>query len=144
MTIFLTDDDNDDCMLFSEALRESHSEIRLHVTTDGVKLMEMLHGMPPKAPMVLFLDLNMPRKNGFECLDEIRNTPNLKDIPVIIFSTSSNADIIDQTYKQGANYFISKPNSFNLLKKVIEYILSFDPVQLHKKPLREKYVINVA
>ncbi|AWI26943.1 response regulator [Flavobacterium pallidum] len=144
MTIFLTDDDSDDCMLFSEALRESHSDVSLNVTTDGVKLMEMLHEMPPSPPMVLFLDLNMPRKNGFECLDEIRKSPNLKDIPIIIFSTSSNTDIIDRTYSQGANYFISKPNSFVLLKKAIEHILSFDSTQLNKKPLREKYVINVA
>ncbi len=144
MTIFLTDDDNDDCMLFSEALRESYAEIGLNVTTDGVKLMEMLHEMPPKGPMVLFLDLNMPRKNGFECLDEIRSSPALKDIPVIIFSTSSNTDIIDRTYRQGANYFISKPNSFSLLKKAIAHVLSFDPLQLNKKPLREKYVITVA
>ncbi|AWA31520.1 response regulator [Flavobacterium magnum] len=144
MTIFLTDDDSDDCLLFSEALRESHSGVTLNVTTDGVRLMEMLHGAPLMTPMVLFLDLNMPRKNGFECLEEIRKSPNLKDIPVIIFSTSSNTDIIDRTYRQGANYFISKPNSFVLLKKAIGLILSFDPTQLQSKPLREQYVINVA
>ncbi|OYU81800.1 MAG: response regulator [Flavobacterium sp. BFFFF1] len=144
MNIFLTDDDSDDCMLFSEALQETFSEATLTITTDGVKLMETLKNLKPDSRVILFLDLNMPRKNGFECLDEIRENKKLKDVSVIIFSTSSNADIIDKTYKQGANYFISKPNSFSLLKKTIEHVLSFNNDQLVQRPMREDYVIHVA
>lgn len=142
--IFLTDDDTDDCSLFSEALLEVHAEAKLTINNNGVKLMEALDQNVPPTPEVIFLDLNMPLKNGFECLEEIRQTKKLKSIPIIIFSTSSNNDIIEQTYLHGANYYICKPNSFSLLKKSIEAVLSLNPIQLNQQPLREKYVIKVA
>ncbi len=144
--IFLTDDDADDCMLFSEALHEiySESEARLIIASDGVKLMQALDESVPPPPEVIFLDLNMPRKNGFECLDEIRRDPKLKDIPVVIYSTSSNNDIVNRTYQQGANYYICKPQSYTLLKRTIQFVLSFDGKQLCQQPGREHFVINVA
>ncbi|MFT3796715.1 response regulator [Flavobacterium sp.] len=144
--IFLTDDDPDDCLLFSEALQEifGPEHAKLTITNDGVKLMQTLEEKVPPAPEVIFLDLNMPRKNGFECLDEIRRDPKLKNIPVVIFSTSSNNDIVNRTYQQGANYYICKPQSYTLLKRTIQTVLSFDLSQLAQQPLREKFVINVA
>ncbi|HMI07408.1 MAG TPA: response regulator [Flavobacterium sp.] len=144
--IFLTDDDADDCLMFSEALQEIYNEdeASLTITNDGVKLMEVLHETVPPPPEVIFLDLNMPRKNGFECLQEIRNNPKLKDIPVVIFSTSSNNDIVNLTYQQGANFYICKPQSYPLLKKTLAFVLSFDPKKMGRQPLREKFVINVA
>lgn len=144
--IFLTDDDPDDCLLFSEALQEIYSpeEAQLTITNDGVKLMQTLEEKVPPAPQIIFLDLNMPRKNGFECLEEIRKDPKLKDIPVIIFSTTSNNDIVNRTYLQGANYYICKPQSYTLLKRTIQTVLSFDYNKLNQQPLREKFVINVA
>ena len=144
--IFLTDDDTDDCMLFSEALQELYSEkeAKLTISNDGVKLMETLEKTVPPPPEVIFLDLNMPRKNGFECLQEIRKTPKLKGIPVVIFSTSSNNDIVEKSYQHGANYYICKPQSYTLLKKTIEYVLSFDGEKLRKQPLRDEFVINIA
>jgi CheY-like chemotaxis protein len=144
--IFLTDDDTDDCMLFSEALQEIYSEqeARLTITNDGVKLMQVLYETVPPPPEVIFLDLNMPRKNGFECIEEIRKTPKLEGIPIVIFSTSSNNDIVDRTYHHGANYYVCKPRSYALLKKTIEYVLSFDVEKLRERPLRDKFVIKVA
>lgn len=144
--IFLTDDDADDCLLFSEALHEIYSEDEAHLTiaSDGVKLMQALDESVPPPPEVIFLDLNMPRKNGFECLDEIRRDPKLKDIPVVIYSTSSNNDIVNRTYQQGANYYICKPQSYNLLKRTIQFVLSFDGKQLCQRPGREQFVIKVA
>ena len=143
--IFLTDDDADDCMLFSEALREIYSEkeAKLTIANDGIKLMEALDRSVPPPPEVIFLDLNMPLKNGFECLEEIRNTPKFREIPVVIFSTSSNNDIVDKTYLHGANYYICKPQSFNLLKKTIEFVLSFDANTLKQQPKREQFVIHL-
>src|SRR6187402_3499713 len=91
--IILTDDDADDCSLFSEALREIYADISLTIINDGVSLMKKLDHTVPPPPEVIFLDLNMPLKNGLECLQEIRNTPKLSDIPVVIYSTSSNKDI---------------------------------------------------
>lgn len=144
--IFLTDDDTDDCMLFSEVLGEIYSsdQARLTISNDGVELMEVLEETVPPPPEIIFLDLNMPRKNGFECLDEIRNSPKLMGIPVVIFSTTSNRDIVEQTYRKGANYYICKPQSYLLLKKTIELVLSFSHEQLCEHPLPEKFVISIA
>lgn len=144
--IFLTDDDADDCLLFSEALQEvtGNDQTRLTIASDGVKLMQVLDQTVPPAPEIIFLDLNMPRKNGFECLDEIRNDPRLKDIPVVIFSTSSNKDVVERTYQQGANYYICKPQSYSVLKQTIAFVLSLDNHHLNNRPLREQFVINLA
>ena len=146
MNIFLTDDDADDCMMFSEALHEIlfDREANLTIASDGIKLMEALDEKVPPAPEVIFLDLNMPRKNGFECLDEIRNDPKLKNIPVVIFSTSSNNDIVNRTYQQGANYYICKPQSYHLLKRTIAFVLSMDFSKFGQKTVREQFVINLA
>jgi len=144
--IFLTDDDVDDCMLFSEALHEIYStqEARLTIAHDGEKLMQVLYETVPPPPELIFLDLNMPRKNGFECIEEIRKTPKLEEIPIVIFSTSSNNDIVDRTYQHGANYYVCKPGSYSLLKKTIAHILSLDVAKLRERPLRDKFVIKVA
>jgi len=144
--IFLTDDDPDDCMLFSEALQElfPEDEPKLTIASDGVKLMDALKESVQDTPEVIFLDLNMPRKNGFECMEEIRKMPEFKNIPIIIFSTSSNNDIVDKTYEHGANYYICKPQSYSLLKKTIAFVLSFDLKKLSQQPLREKFVISMA
>ena len=84
--IFLAEDDADDRMLFEDALKELSIPTQLTLANDNLELMsklEILTTHPP--PQVIFLDLNMPRKNGFECLTEIRQTSKLKDIPVVIF-----------------------------------------------------------
>jgi len=143
--IFLTDDDADDCLLFSEIVGEifAKNQPKLTITHDGVKLMEALDETVPPAPEVIFLDLNMPRKNGFECLAEIRKIPKLQRIPIVIISTSSNRDIIDRTFEHGANYYICKPQSYVLLKKTIQQVLSFG-VRLKDQPKRSNFVIRVA
>lgn len=144
--IFLSDDDADDCMLFAEALQEIYkeSEAKLTIVNDGMALMQVLDETVPPPPEMIFLDINMPKKNGVECLQEIRKTPKLAGIPIIIFSTSSNKDIVDKTYQYGANYYICKPQSYLLLKKTIELVLSFDFDRLNQHPVRESYVIKVA
>lgn len=96
---------------------------------------------PP--PCVIFLDLNMPLKNGFECLKEIRQTQKLKNIPVIIFSTTSNPDAIDQTYLLGANYYVCKPLSHKLLIKAIETLLELELWGTNKQIQKEKFVLSI-
>lgn len=141
--IFLSDDDKDDCSMFSEALEELAADTRLTIASDGAKLMKALEENVPPPPEFIFLDLNMPRKNGFECLQEIRKSPKLKDIPVIIFSTSSNRDVVDRSFQEGANLYITKPSSFTLLKKTLAFVLSIGADSL-RQPQREKFVIKVA
>ena len=140
-TVFLTDDDSDDCMFFSDALNELNSDAILTITNDGVELMDALDTTVPPPPYVIFLDLNMPRKNGFECLKEIRKSTKLMNIPVVVLSTNSNIDIVNQSYDFGANYYICKPKSFQLLKKSIALVLSFDVSKLNSKPSKDNFVL---
>jgi CheY-like chemotaxis protein len=143
--IYLADDDVDDQLFFQEALKEVKFPTELTVAKDGNALMETLdHGVteaPP--PHVIFLDLNMPLKNGFECLREIRETPKLKNIPVIIFSTSNNADAIDLTYSLGANYYVCKPSSHKLLIKAIDTLLGLELWGTNTQIQKEKFVLSI-
>ena len=137
--IFLADDDEDDCLLFEDALREVSASTELTMANDGVELMTILGTLVPPPPDVIFLDLNMPRKNGFECLTEIRNSQSLKDIPVVIFSTAGEEEAIDRLYEQGANYFIKKPGSFSKLKMAIQQILAIDWAKNSFKTFKENF-----
>lgn len=134
-SIFLADDDEDDCLLFEDALREVCSSTELTTANDGVELINLMQTSVPPPPDVIFLDLNMPRKNGFECLELIRKTKQWKDIPIVIFSTAGQEDIIKKVYEQGANYFIRKPGSFIKLKQAISQVLNIDWSQNNGKPL---------
>lgn len=141
--IFLAEDDADDRMFFEDALNEVDIPTQLTISNNGLELMsnlDILTVHPP--PDVIFLDLNMPFKNGLECLKEIRESPKLKEIPVVIFSTSENEDIVAQTYQQGANYYICKPGSFPLLVKAIETVLTREMWQAAKQPTKENFFLN--
>jgi len=141
--IFLADDDDDDRNFFEDALKLISIPVKLTLANDGLQLMnnlEAIEEIPP--PDVIFLDLNMPRKNGFECLHEIRNTPKFKGIPVVVFSTTNHKDAVDKTYNQGANYYICKPRSFGLLVKAIETVLNYDMWHA-PQPSKEQFVISI-
>jgi CheY-like chemotaxis protein len=124
--IMIVDDDADDRMLFEDALKEVSTETRLISLKDGMDLMDVLTRENTPGPDVIFLDINMPGKNGFECLASIRSSPLLKDIPIILYSTCSQEETINKAYSSGANLYVSKPNNFNTLKKIISKILSND------------------
>lgn len=126
MLIYLADDDEDDCMLFEEALFELSKEYSLLISKDGEELMKNFADRIPPLPRVLFLDLNMPRKNGFECLTDIKEIEKLKNIPVVIFTTSNDLNFIYRTYSLGARRYICKPRSFDSLKAIIRNVLSID------------------
>ncbi|MEO6539802.1 MAG: response regulator [Ferruginibacter sp.] len=142
--IFLADDDADDRLIFEEALKELKVKTALTITKDGVELMKELDNNVPPPPYVVFLDLNMPRKSGLECLTEMKHIQKLKNIPVVIFSTSDHPGTIEKTYTLGATYFICKPRTFELLKKAIEMILSFDNSLLNRQPSKEEYFLKIA
>jgi CheY-like chemotaxis protein len=123
MNLLLADDDNDDCLLFEEALQELMLPARLAVVHDGENLMRRLAQKTEQLPDILFLDLNLPRKNGIECLSEIKHNQDLAKLFVVIFSTSSEAKLVNQLYENGAQYYIRKPTEFSQLKKVIHQAL---------------------
>jgi CheY-like chemotaxis protein len=141
-TIVLADDDADDCLLFEDALREVCRESQLTTASDGEKLMQFLHETVPPPPDVIFLDLNMPRKNGLECLEEIKRIPKLKNIPVIIFSTSAQPEAIHTTYQKGAHHYVCKPGNFGLLKKTIEAVLAIDWEINKQQPSKEEFLLQ--
>src|SRR5260221_1273449 len=117
--LLLADDDKDDCPFFAEVVEELALSTHLTTVHDGEQLMQLLERKPEQLPHVLFLDLNIPRKNGLECLSEIKLNKKLKHLFVIIFSTSSEQDIVNMLYKNGAHHYIRKPAEFSQLKKVI-------------------------
>ena len=142
-TIFLADDDEDDHDFFTDALKEVSLPTDLTQSSNGLELMKNLDILiqhPP--PHVIFLDLNMPLKDGFQCLQEIRNTPKLKDIPVVIFSTSVSDISVDKTYELGANYYVQKPSSFQLLVKSIEKVLTLE-MWPTPRPKKENYILSI-
>lgn len=144
-TIILAEDDADDREFFEEALKEISIETTLTTVKDGAELMtvldENLNEPPP--PHVIFLDLNMPRKNGIECLKEIRETPKLKNIPVVIFSTSAFPTAIETSYSLGANCFIRKPNSHQLLKKAIETVLALNLWEHNQQLPKADFLLSI-
>lgn len=123
--IFYTDDDADDQDIFREAVKEINEEIYIFTQNNGSELMAMLRN-PPPSPHLVFLDLNMPVKNGFEVLRDIRRSEQFRDMPVIIFSTSSEQESIARTRELGATLYITKPESYQDLKKVLRDVLTID------------------
>ena len=121
--VLLADDDLDDCDLFKTALAELPVNAHLGVVYNGDQLLDELNLEPFQLPDVLFLDLNMPRKNGAECLESIKSNDRLKEIPVIIFSTSVPEALAKKLMSLGAKECIRKPSTFQELKDIILNIL---------------------
>lgn len=125
ITILMADDDDDDYLLTKKALKESKLVNTLVRVKDGEELLDYLYqrgeheNTPTDRPGVILLDLNMPRKDGREALAEIKADPDLKDIPVVVFTTSKAEEDICRSYQLGSNSFITKPVTFDKLVKVV-------------------------
>ncbi|MDB5181488.1 MAG: response regulator [Candidatus Saccharibacteria bacterium] len=125
--ILMADDDDDDYLLTQKALKQSKLLNTLCRVKDGEELLEYLHcegqySDPVKYPRpgVILLDLNMPRKDGREALKEIKSDPDLRDIPVVVFTTSKAEEDIYKSYQLGVNSFITKPVTFEGLIGVMQ------------------------
>jgi CheY-like chemotaxis protein len=140
--VLLADDDIDDCDLFKEALEELPLSTRLTIVNNGDQLMKLLLKNTSQLPHVLFLDVNMPRKNGFQCLTEIMLSDKLKAIPVILYSTSSEQDVIDRLYQNGAQHFIRKPSDFLEFKRVIHYSLTLIMQETSLKRTKNNFILT--
>ncbi len=119
-TFMIVDDDSDDCSFFCEAVTEIDAGVQCVVAVNGEDALLKLREMNT-LPDFLFLDLNMPRMSGRQCLTELKKDLRLKDIPVIIFTTSSSQRDIDDTKKLGASYFLTKPSDFHSLHLKIQF-----------------------
>ncbi|MCK9404241.1 MAG: response regulator [Chitinophagaceae bacterium] len=143
MNVLLADDDIDDCLFFKAAVDEFPLPTQLTVVHDGEQLMRLLTNITNELPDILFLDLNMPRKNGFECLSAIKLSKELKRLPVIIFSTSFEQEVVNLLYKNGAQYFIRKPSEFTQFKKIIQHMLMLIAQENISQPTSEKFVLTM-
>jgi len=126
ITLLLADDDPDDRLLARQALEKSRLANDLHCVEDGEELLDYLHRRgkysdPKKSPRpgLILLDLNMPRKDGREALREIKNDPKLRDIPIVILTTSKAEEDVARTYHLGVNSYITKPVKFAALVEIM-------------------------
>ncbi len=142
LRILLADDDKDDRFFFHKALRKLDFPFEVDYAEDGEQLMSYLSKkIANQLPYVLFLDLNMPRKNGSECLLEIKQNKELTSMPVIIYSTSLHRDTADFLYKNGAHYYIKKCD-FDQLLLIIKTVLAL-LLENKVQPTRDNFVLNV-
>jgi CheY-like chemotaxis protein len=122
MRIFYADDDPDDREIFCDAIQEINPGIKVVLSKDGQEAFEILSGqMQP--PDYIFLDINMPRMNGIECMAMLKSDARLRSVPVIICSTTSNSSEIEKILMLGAENFIPKANSFEKFKEAIHKVL---------------------
>lgn len=126
--IYLADDDQDDREFFADAVLEIDPGVILEQAPDGMHLMdELLALSPSELPEFIFLDINMPGKSGLECLEEIRNSEgSLKEVSVVMLSTSSDPAIIEKSMELGATFYAVKPSCFQRLKSLLEEVLSMN------------------
>lgn len=141
--IFLADDDEDDRLFFQEVINEMPYLIHLSMARNGEETITKLMQLS-QLPDLLFLDLNMPLKNGLECLQEVKNHHQLKKLPVIIFSTSSYPSMINQVYDAGAHLYIRKPNNFLSFRNLIQHVLSINWKDQLSRPPREEFVLTLS
>ena len=127
--ILLIDDDIDDQLYFKDAIAELNEMLLCEVANNGREAIEQLKTPPP--PDLIFLDLNMPVMNGYECLEFLKNETRYKNIPVVIFTTSKNINDIEKSKKMGAELFFTKPTNFNILCNKLDKITKLDFTSLN-------------
>ncbi|HYT60104.1 MAG TPA: response regulator [Haliangiales bacterium] len=148
ITLLLADDDPDDRLLAEQALEKSRVANDLRCVEDGEELLDYLrrrgkYADPKESPRpgLILLDLNMPRKDGREALREIKGDPKLRDIPVIVLTTSKAEEDIARSYNLGVNSYITKPVKFSALVDVMKAIGKywFEIVELPGRPDSDRH-----
>jgi CheY-like chemotaxis protein len=135
--ILMADDDNDHAIIFERVISKEFPNTRLSVVPDGEQLIHFLH---LNQIDLLFLDLNMPCKNGYECLREIKKDPALADLPIIVYSSSAHLTDIQKSFLNKADFYLVKPFITEHLKNALKLILS---VNWKENPsIRHHYFIN--
>lgn len=123
-TVFLIDDDLDDQEIFSYVMRELDNQIKCSFASDGIRALQRINGDSWFTPGLIFIDINMPRMNGVECLREIKKIERLRNVPVYMYSTSAEPDIIGQCKKLGAAGYIQKHHDTDAVKEEFRKIIS--------------------
>lgn len=123
LSFLIVDDDADDRMLMIEAIREIDEAIECKIARNGEQALELLKNIEHPMPNFIFLDIRMPRLNGKKCLFEIKKDERLKDIPVIIYTTSKAVEESQELRAMGAFHFISKPGNADEIFYLISFVM---------------------
>ena len=143
LRILLTDDDEGDRLIFKEIINEIDRNASVHMADNGKQLIDFLTTHENALPHIIFLDLNMPVMNGLECLKEIRKFEKYSDISIVIYSTSTSEQDIEDTFLHGANIYITKPSDYNKLKKVLAKALSTTRLNRDSDFDRSNFVLKI-
>lgn len=138
MHILIADDDKDDYFILKDAASKAGETLKISYVGNWLELYRFI---AKALPDVLFLDINMPVKDGIECLKLLRNERKYDQIPIMMYSTSLNKADIDKAYQNGANYFIVKPNAINDITNIIKKLIAMSKETLLSVPPREEFVI---
>jgi CheY-like chemotaxis protein len=122
--LLLADDDKDDRDLFSEALASLDPAIRYEGAEDGQQVLQLLSDNHTDLPAIIFLDINMPVMNGWEVLRKVKSDSRYLHIPVIVYSTASGENVKRVAAELGAVCFVTKPDSFRLVKSMLEVVIA--------------------
>ncbi len=134
----MADDDKDEFYILQQAAEDACEPLKISYAANWLELWRFIR---KTLPDVLFLDLNMPVKNGIECLQLLREDPKYDKIPIIIYSTLVSKNDIDKAYSNGANYFAVKPSAIEDIAGMIKKICSMGKEALQLIPPREEFVI---
>jgi CheY-like chemotaxis protein len=129
-SIYLIDDDMDDVELFRDALEEVDPSVALQYANDGHEAVRNLTERKEALPDLVFLDISMPVFSGLQCLASFKKDEQLRNLPVIMYSTSSQEREIHLARELGAVAFVTKPNDFRLLKRILTLVLDTPVSQL--------------
>ena len=143
LKVLLADDDEDDRMFFEDAISELPIKTHLRSVADGDELLDYLSDPNNVMPNLIFLDLNMPKKGGIECLKEIRSDERFNNLCIAIYSTSASEQDIENTFILGANVYIRKPNDYGQLKKVLSSVLAINWQYQNANLNRENFLLSI-
>ena len=143
LKILLADDDEDDRLLFKDAFNELKIKSIVNTVNNGKQLMGYLAKNNADLPHLIFLDLNMPYKNGLECLKEIRSSKKFNEISIAIYSTSASEHDIGETFRNGANLYMKKPSDFSILKQLLAKVISAGDLYRGGSLNREDFLLRI-
>lgn len=143
LKIVLVDDDEDDRQFFADALESLDMKTELLQLTNGEECLKHMEDNKDNLPNLIFLDLNMPIMNGFQCLEELRAQREFKDVIIAIYSTSGVEKDIEETFNKGANIYIKKPSNFKELKTSLRQVIKTNWTYYMNDFSKENFLLKI-
>lgn len=143
LKIVLVDDDEDDRQFFADALESLDMKTELLQLTNGEECLKYMEANKDDLPNLIFLDLNMPIMNGFQCLEQLRAQQEFKDVIIAIYSTSGVEKDIEETFNKGANIYIKKPSSFKELKSSLRQVIKTNWTYYMNDFSKENFLLKI-